>query len=80
MSLAAISAKLHAFREKAQADQIEINKISQESPMDRMRREIQLELEQAQQYRTSILQNVTTFGNSRHCFVSTLSYNYSSWS
>jgi hypothetical protein len=62
MSLAAISAQLNAFREKAHADQMEITKVNQESPMDRMRREIQEELEAARLYRIGILQNVPTLG------------------
>lgn len=43
-------------------DQNNLYRISQESPMERMRREIQEELEEAERYRASILQNVTTFG------------------
>lgn len=62
MTTSKLTSDLHAFREKAQADQISLNLISQESPLERMRREIQQELEQSEQYRASILQNVTTFG------------------
>ena len=62
MALSKLTAQLNAFREQNLVDQSHIYQISQESPLERMRREIQEELEQAERYRASILQNVTTFG------------------
>eukprot|EP01040_Poterioochromonas_malhamensis_P002218 gene2218-2360_t len=61
MSSSRLTSQLQAFREKALVDQISLNLINQESPLERMRREIQEELEQSEKYRASILQNVTTF-------------------
>lgn len=62
MSSSRLTSQLQAFREKALVDQMSLNLINQESPLERMRREIQEELEQSEKYRASILQNVTTFG------------------
>jgi hypothetical protein len=65
MATLSITSQLQAFREKAKFDQLTLDKISQESPFDRMRREIQDELDRSEKYRASILQNVTTFGKIR---------------
>jgi predicted nucleic acid-binding Zn-ribbon protein len=64
MATLSITSQLQAFREKAKVDQLNLDKINQESPFDRMRREIQDELDRSEKYRASILQNVTTFGKS----------------
>jgi hypothetical protein len=61
MPTGSLADQLQAFREKAREDQNTLNKMSQEPALDRMRREIQDQLEKSEKYRASILQNVNTF-------------------
>lgn len=58
-----ISLQIQSFRDRSKEDQQALQAFSRESPFDRLRREIQDQLIASEQYRSSILKNVTTFGN-----------------
>lgn len=62
MSLDRISAQLQQFKKASIASKKEVNDFCHESPLLRTKREVQKELARAEQYRASILKNVTTFG------------------
>lgn len=63
MPVDSIALLLQSFKHTAHAGLREIEQFSHESPMDRMRKEIQEQLEKSEKYRASILMNVTTFGD-----------------
>ncbi len=50
------------FRDRSKEGNDSLVHFCRESPMERTRREIQRQLQEAEDYRMSILQNVTTFG------------------
>lgn len=57
-----ISLLLQSFKNSTEAGLQEIEQFSHESPLVRMRKEIQEQLEKSEKYRAAILQKVNTFG------------------
>jgi hypothetical protein len=57
-----ISAQLRWFKSEQAYDNKEAKDFCMESPFQRTKREVQLQLAESQKYRASILKNVATFG------------------